>query len=379
MKKKLLLGMLLLLCGAFTGCARPDSPSPSADSTAATTAAETEPTEEVPGETLTEQSGEADDADNSSVLIAYFTLPEENGVDAVAGASRVIVDGELLGNTEYIAQIIQRETNGDLFSITTTEEYPAAHDPLVDQAATEQDQNARPELATHIENLDDYQTIFIGFPNWWSDLPMPLYTFLEEYDFSGKTIIPFNTHGGSSFSDTISTIAEYEPDAMVVRDGFTVSRDAVALAAEDVIAWLTSLGLELESGAESASADPVSETQVRIEVGGREIIAELNDSEIAKEFAASLPQTISMSRVRDREYYGPIQGSLETSGEIVTSFTNGDLAYWFSGNSLAVFFDQDDVDGNVDSGIIVLGRVISDLTSFYDLGSSEEMVVSLVE
>lgn len=106
--------------------------------------------------------------------------------------------------------------------------------------------DARPELATQIENLDAYDTIFLGYPNWNSDLPMPLYTFLEEYDFSGKTIIPFITHGGSGFSRTIQTIADMQPDAEVVEDGLSISRNGVPDAQGDVTDWIAGLGLAAE-------------------------------------------------------------------------------------------------------------------------------------
>lgn len=120
---------------------------------------------------------------------------------------------------------------------------PLDHDPLVDQASEEQDADARPELATHIENLDQYDTIILGFPNWWGDLPQPLYTFLEEYDLSGKTIIPFVTHGGSGFSDTRDTIASLQPNAVVSDDGLFLSRNGVADSEDEVSAWAGSLGL----------------------------------------------------------------------------------------------------------------------------------------
>ena len=134
------------------------------------------------------------------------------------------------------------DVGGDLFSIRTSVVYPADGGELIDYAAQEQEENARPELTTHIENLDGYDTIFIGYPNWWADLPMAVYSFFDEYDFSGKTIIPFNVHNGSRFSRTIQTIQELEPDATVVEDGFTVSEQTVAEAAEDVAAWLEGLG-----------------------------------------------------------------------------------------------------------------------------------------
>ncbi len=103
--------------------------------------------------------------------------------------------------------------------------------------------DARPELASQIENLDSYDVIFMGYPNWNSDLPMPLYTFLEEYDFSGKTIIPFTTHGGSGFSGTIRTIQELQPDATVSEDGLSISRNSVPDAQGNVADWIAGLNL----------------------------------------------------------------------------------------------------------------------------------------
>lgn len=95
--------------------------------------------------------------------------------------------------------------------------------------------------AAEIENLDDYDVIFLGYPNWNADLPMPLYTFLESYDFSGKTIIPFVTHGGSGFSRTISTIAGLQPNATVVEDGLSISRGNVANAAQEAMDWASGI------------------------------------------------------------------------------------------------------------------------------------------
>lgn len=187
--------------------------------------------------------------ENSNILIAYFTVPEDidtNGIDADSGASVVVKDEEVLGNMEYMALTIQDAIGGDLFRIETKEAYPLDHEPLVDQAAEEQDENARPELATHIENPEQYDTILLGYPNWWGDMPQPLFTFLEEYDFSGKTIIPFNSHGGSGFSNTIEEIKELQPDANISDEGLSISRDKVADSVQDVTDWAKSLDLSEE-------------------------------------------------------------------------------------------------------------------------------------
>ncbi|MFR2711744.1 MAG: flavodoxin [Frisingicoccus sp.] len=199
--------------------------------------------ESAEGEIESGETADAAEAGNRNILIAYFSVMETDGVDTVAGASRVAVNGEVLGNNEYIAQIIQRETGGDLFAIETVQEYPTTHDPLLEFAYNEKADNARPELATQIENLDSYDVIFLGFPNWNADLPMPLYTFLEEYDFSGKTIIPFTTHGGSGFSRTIQTISELQPNATVISDGLSISRNSVSGAENDVVDWVNGLDL----------------------------------------------------------------------------------------------------------------------------------------
>lgn len=186
------------------------------------------------------------DEQGSNVLIAYFSVPEDvdiSGVDAVAGASIVVRNSDVSGNTEYVAKVVQQTIGGDLFRIETVQQYPLDHDPLVDQAADEQDEDARPELATQVENLDQYDYIILGFPNWWGDLPMPLYTFLEEYDFGGKTIIPFVTHGGSGFSDTRNTIARLQPDAEVSSNTLSLSRNNVADSEEEIISWAESLGV----------------------------------------------------------------------------------------------------------------------------------------
>ena len=138
------------------------------------------------------------------------------------------------GNSLYIA----KQLEDDPISIPQV-----IHQPHLEFASNEMTDEARPELATQIENLDSYDVIFLGYPNWNANLPMPLYTFLEEYDFSGKTIIPFTTHGGSGFSRTIQTIEELQPQATVVEDDLSISRNSVPDAQSDVTDWVAGLDL----------------------------------------------------------------------------------------------------------------------------------------
>ena len=186
-------------------------------------------------------SQSSSDVEGNNILIAYFTVAENSGVDAAASASYSNINGEAKGRIRALADMIQAETGGELFSIQTSGVYPADGRDLIDYADQEQSDNARPELISHIENLDAYDTIFVGYPNWWYDMPQAMYSFFDEYDFSGKTIIPFNSHNGSRFSDTIATIQELEPDANIITDGFTVNERDVSDAAGDIAEWIEGL------------------------------------------------------------------------------------------------------------------------------------------
>lgn len=181
--------------------------------------------------------------EGSHILIAYFSVPETDGVDTVSGASRVVVEGDVLGNNQYIAQLIHQETGGDLFRIETVQAYPGTHSELLAFGHDEQAAGSRPQLAAEPENLDSYDVVFLGYPIWNADLPMPLYTFLESYDLSGKTIVPFTVHGGSRFAGTIQTIQQLQPGAAVWEDGLSISRSSVLDAPAAVTEWVG--GLEL--------------------------------------------------------------------------------------------------------------------------------------
>ena len=184
------------------------------------------------------------DTSDKKILIAYFSVPENvttEGIDANAGASIVVRNNNVLGNMQYMAMTIQEAIGGELFRIETKEKYPLEHETLVNQAKEEQNEEVRPELATHIENVEQYDMIFLGYPNWWGDMPQPLYTFLEEYDFSGKTIIPFNSHGGSGFSNTIEEIKKLQSNATVRDDGLSISRNDVADSEQEITDWAKGL------------------------------------------------------------------------------------------------------------------------------------------
>jgi flavodoxin len=178
------------------------------------------------------------------VLVAYFSQPlvTEN-IDAVSGASVQVVGREKVGNVELAAKMIQKASGGDLFAIQTKVPYPQKYQALADYAKQEGSEKRKPPLATHVANMADYDTIFIGYPIWWYTMPMAINSFLEEYDLSGKTIIPFTVHGGSGWAGSREKIAALEPKATVSKDGLSISRNNMARIENDVTVWVHRLGL----------------------------------------------------------------------------------------------------------------------------------------
>ena len=138
--------------------------------------------------------------------------------------------------------MIADATGGDLFSILTVEQYPDNYNDTIDVGQTEKSASVRPELVSQIDNLDQYDTVFLGYPNWWGDLPMAVYSFLDAYDLSGKRIVPFVTSGGSGFSNTLNTIQNAEPNAEVL-EGLSLRDSRSTQANDDVADWLARLGL----------------------------------------------------------------------------------------------------------------------------------------
>ena len=141
---------------------------------------------------------------NHKVLIAYFSELLPDGTDANTSASRVVAGNRLYGSVEYMATVIGEATGGDMVRIQTESPYPGNFDDLATQADNERQNGIHPTLSTSIEGFDYYDVVFVGYPIWWYQMPMPMYSFFDRYDFSGKTIIPFSSHGGSGWSGTIA-------------------------------------------------------------------------------------------------------------------------------------------------------------------------------
>lgn len=181
----------------------------------------------------------------NKILIAYFTWSDNtvvenpNSIDVDAETSASVLSP---GNAELIANWIAEETGGDLFSIKTQNKYSSDYDECLNQARRERDNNERPALVGRLNNIDDYDVIFLGFPNWWYTCPMAVFTFVESYDLSGKTIIPFCTHGTGGLSRTIRDLKNLLPENCEVLEPIGVYRPEVKNSKSRVLDWLKKLG-----------------------------------------------------------------------------------------------------------------------------------------
>jgi flavodoxin len=145
-----------------------------------------------------------------------------------------------IGNTEVAAQIIQKLTGGDVFPIDTVKKYPEDYNKTTEAAQQELRQNARPELIGQVDSMADYRMVFLGYPNWWGTMPMAVFSFLEKYDFSGRTLIPFCTHEGSGMGRSEKDIRKACPNAIVLK-GLPILGGRVQHAEADISAWLGAL------------------------------------------------------------------------------------------------------------------------------------------
>lgn len=168
---------------------------------------------------------------HSKILIAYFSRKGNNYLNGR-------ITNLPIGNTEIVAQKIQKLTGGDLFEIKPAKQYPEDYYEMTEVAKEEKRKNARPELANELEDISPYEVVFLGYPNWWGTMPMAVFTFLESYDFAGKTIAPFCTHEGSGLGSSERDIKKLCPKANVL-PGLAIRGSSVNQADNDIQNWLS--------------------------------------------------------------------------------------------------------------------------------------------
>ena len=246
---------------------------------------------------------EDEDAAVQSALSHYKSIGDSSaysGTDAVSSASIVSP-----GNTAQVASYIQEYLGGDLFPIVVQDLYPDNYDKCLDRAAEEKAKKSRPELKNSLENMDDYDIIFLGFPNWWSSAPMPVFSFIEQYDLSGKTIVPFCCHGTSGIAKCVSDIAADLPENTNILNPLGIYRADINNAKSKVNDWLSGLGFNKKESAD----------------GGKTLIAYFSrwgNTDFPKDIDATSSASIVES---DGDRYG----TTEYLARLIQKSTGGDL------------------------------------------------------
>lgn len=299
---------------------------------------------------------ENETSSDNNILIAYFTWadntevenPDEIDVDASTSASVLAP-----GNAAMMAQWIQEETGGDLFSIQVTEPYSSDYDTCLDRAADEKAEDARPELKTHVENMNDYNIVFLGFPNWWYTIPMAIHSFVEEYNFSGKTVIPFVTHGTGGLANCINDLTDALPESTQVLEPIGVYRDDVKDAQPEIQQWISNLGIDFSQKDGNKAND--TENIIRVVMSSGEILIQMDDNSASEDLISRLPLTMSFEDYNNTERISYLDSELDT-GNAPDECTpqRGDLTYYAPWGNLAFFCK----DFRQSPQLVPLGKVI---------------------
>ena len=242
MRRWMAAALTVLLVLSFAACAgsRQEEQPASAEATEQSQSASVQEEEE-PASTE-QQPEEPSNAQESGVLVAYFSWADnaviDGEVDAVASPSVTAP-----GNVQQLAQWVSERTGGDLFSIQVTEPYSSDWDACLERANQERAEDARPELTASVEQLERYDTVFLGYPNWWYGVPMALLSFLEENDLSDKQVYLFCSHGTGGLASSVEQIDEALPDSTALSENvFDVYEEDAASSQQDILAWLEELG-----------------------------------------------------------------------------------------------------------------------------------------
>ena len=368
MKKLLTPLMALALAIVFTACQTapsssvPSSPAPSESSQissvveegAASSSQLAEPSEAPAESSALEDSPEAVE---SSVFIAYFSWAEnavlEEGVDAMTSPS--VSDP---GNVQQLAGWIQEETGGELFSIQVTDPYPSDWDVCLERANQERGQNARPALVEpQVENLDSYDTVFLGYPNWWYGVPMALLTFLEENDLSGKDVYLFCSHGTGGLARSVEIITEAAPEANISDNIFDCYEEDAPASQGDIQAWVAELGLSQPQETTSIEMEEsnVETNQISVTCGDTKVVYELNDSSAAQSLLSQLPLTVEVEdfSTNEKVFYPPQE--LDTTDTPLAEGGAGTLAYYAPWGDVVLFYDSFSANGS----LYELGEAVS--------------------
>ena len=378
----LTMAMLLSLTACGTTGSSSANPSESAssesgqdtdpsESASAESGQDTDPSEGASSESEQETSSAVSDSEpdreaggvetGSNILVAYFSWADNavlaDDVDAVDSPSVIPP-----GNVEQLAGWVQEETGGDLFSIQVTDPYPSDWDECLTRANQERGDNARPELVENVENLSQYDIVFLGYPNWWYGVPMALLSFLEQNDLSGKQVYLFCSHGTGGLARSVEIITEAAAGADISDNIFDCYEEEASSSQADIQAWVEELGAGRAGGAESEQ----TVRQIQVQCGNDTVIYELNDSAAADSLYEQLPLTIEVEDYSTNEkiFYPP--QALDTADAPLAEGGAGVLAYYAPWGDVVMFYDS----FGTNSSLYELGRAVSGADRIHEMSGT---------
>ncbi len=314
----------------------------------------------------------------SNILVAYFSWADNailaDDVDAVASPSVISP-----GNVQQLAGWVQEETGGDLFSIRVTDPYPSDWDACLARANEERGDDARPELEENVTNQEQYDTVFLGYPNWWYGVPMALLSFLEQNDLSGKQVYLFCSHGTGGLANSVEIITQAAPGAILSDQIFDCYEEDAAGSEEEIRSWVEGLELSKKEGTdgqENAGQQAVAQEEqeqeeqtqeeqmqeegeqprrISVQFGDNTVIYELNDGTAADSLYAQLPLTIEVEDYSTNEkiFYPPQE--LDTADSPLAASGAGTLAYYAPWGDVVMFYG----DYSENASLYELGQAVS--------------------
>ncbi len=290
------------------------------------------------------------DPPGSNILVAYFSWADnavlDDDVDGVSSPSVIPP-----GNVQLLAGWVQEETGGDLFAIRVADPYPCGWDACLARANEERGNNTRPELVDQVENLERYDTVFLGYPNWWYGVPMALLTFLEENDLSGKTVYLFCSHGTGGLARSVELITQAAPQANISDNIFDCYEEETTSSEADIKTWVNELHLEGDNSMEQAQTS----RQIAVHFDGGAVVYQLNDSPAADALLAQLPLTVEVEDFSTNEkiFYPP--QALDTAGTPLAEGRAGVLAYYAPWGDVVMFYGR----FGTNSSLYELGQAVS--------------------
>lgn len=298
------------------------------------------------------ESPEANAGKEGNILVAYFSWADNailgEDVDTIASPSVVPP-----GNVQQLASWVRDETGGDLFPIRVTDKYPSDWDECLARANDERSSGERPQLVEDVANLEQYDAVFLGYPNWWYGVPMALLSFLERNDLSGKEVYLFCSHGTGGLANSVGQIEAAAPGALLSGDIFDCYEQDAPHSEETIREWVKGLGYS--HPAQSDDETPSTQRRIRVRFGENTIVFELNDGTAADSLYAQLPLTVQVDDYSTNEKIFYPQQELDASDSPLATAGAGTLAYFAPWGNVVFFYG----DYSENPGLFELGHVVS--------------------